>query len=122
MTGNPFNEAENAWLLTLPEVRAEGRFLPVCTIVAIRTEGRKHGAGKKHQSADPDPDPDHSGSPAGRHSTRTKEIYQNQELYKLNTTEHAVSQQVQPETNVIRCQASVCPDAADTPAPQGDQN
>lgn len=37
MTGNPFNEAENAWLLTLPEVRAEGRFLPVCTIVAIRT-------------------------------------------------------------------------------------
>lgn len=32
-----FDEDENAWLLTLPEIRSGGRFLPACTIVAIRT-------------------------------------------------------------------------------------
>jgi GNAT superfamily N-acetyltransferase len=32
-----FNEDENSWLLTLPEMRSGGQYFPVCRIVAVRT-------------------------------------------------------------------------------------
>jgi len=34
-----FRENENAWLLTLPEIRTEGHLIPACKIVAVRTVG-----------------------------------------------------------------------------------
>lgn len=34
-----FRENENAWLLTLPEIRTEGHLIPACKIVAVRTLG-----------------------------------------------------------------------------------
>lgn len=32
-----FDENENAWFLTLPEIRSGGQYLPVCRVVAVRT-------------------------------------------------------------------------------------
>ncbi|MBE5253293.1 hypothetical protein [Mixta mediterraneensis] len=32
-----FDEANNAWLLTLPESRTGGRYQPACRVVVIRT-------------------------------------------------------------------------------------
>lgn len=32
-----FDENENTWLLTIPEIQSGGRYLPACTVVAIRT-------------------------------------------------------------------------------------